>query len=112
MKIIITTQEPRLDSPVDNRFGRAQWFLLVDPETKAWEALPNRGINQSGGAGVSAAQFAIDQGVGVVISGDFGPNAARIFRVAGVRMMRFSDGVSTAFDALDLYLQGKLQVFE
>ena len=112
MELIITTQEPRLDSPVDNRFGRAQWFIKIDPETKTWEALLNPALNQSGGAGVTAAQLAVDQKVSVVISGNFGPNAARVLRVADVRMMRFSDSVTTAYDALDQYLQGKLQILE
>ena len=112
MEIIITSQEPRMDSPVDNRFGRAQWFIKINPETKVWKAVPNQAVNQSGGAGVSAAQFAVDLGVCAVISGDFGPNAARVLRIAGVRMMRFSDIVTTVYNALDQYLQGKLQTME
>jgi predicted Fe-Mo cluster-binding NifX family protein len=112
MEIIISTQEPRLDGPVDSRFGRAQYFLKVNCETKTWEAFPNPAKGKSGGAGVVAAQFAVDQQAHAIISGDFGPNAARVLRVAGVRMLRFSDSITTAYDALDQYLQGKLEILE
>ena len=112
MEILVTAQEPRLDSPVDNRFGRAQWFIKIDPDTKVWEALPNPALEQSKGAGIAAAEYAVKTGAAAVISGNFGPNAAQALRVAGVCMLCFAESVFTAFDALDLFIQGKLQHFE
>ncbi len=34
MKICITSTGPRLDSEMDPRFGRCQYFLFVDPDTQ------------------------------------------------------------------------------
>ncbi|HNR46468.1 MAG TPA: NifB/NifX family molybdenum-iron cluster-binding protein [Anaerolineaceae bacterium] len=111
MIVIISAQQAQLDGPIDVRFGRCSWLLRIDTDTRQWQAFQNPGINQSGGAGVAAAQFAIDQHANAVISGDFGPNAANALRAAGVEMYRLVDGASTPQQALDLYTQGKLIAF-
>ncbi len=112
MILLISAQQPTLDSPVDERFGRASWLIKVDTATEQWEAYPNPGASQSGGAGVAAAQFVVDQKAGAVISGSFGPNAAGAFRAANIKMYAFSSNVSTIQQAVDGFRQGKLPVFE
>lgn len=111
MVIMISAQQDSMDSAVDQRFGRCQWLIKVDTETLAWEALPNPGVNQSGGAGVAAAQFVVDQGAAVVASGDFGPNAAAAFRSANIEMRLFIPEVSTVQQAIESFKQGKLLPF-
>ena len=108
MKLIITAQDASLEAQVDRRFGRCMWFILFDTETNLWEAFQNPGVNQSGGAGVAAAQFVVDQKADVVISGDFGPNASRAFQAANVEMRRFTDSTTTVQEAVDHFVQGKL----
>ena len=66
MNLIISAQNPTIESPVDTRFGRSQWLILVDADTKQWKAFQNPGVSQSGGAGVAAAQFVVDQNAEVV----------------------------------------------
>jgi predicted Fe-Mo cluster-binding NifX family protein len=75
MKIIITATSPSIDSEIDPRFGRGQYFVSVDEDTLEWQAYPNSGVNTQGGAGTLAAQLVASQGAKAVISGDFGPNA-------------------------------------
>jgi predicted Fe-Mo cluster-binding NifX family protein len=111
MIVIISAQKPIPDSPVEERFGRAPWFVQINTETNQWEALPNPGIQLSGGAGVAAAQFVIDQKANAVISGDFGPHAARALREASIGMALFGGSVSTVQEASEQYAQGKLQAF-
>jgi predicted Fe-Mo cluster-binding NifX family protein len=89
MKIILTTYSPDFDSEVDPRFGRGAYFLVVDPDSLTWDAYPNPGVGASGGAGTLAAQFAAKHKVGVVISGDFGPNAFNALQAAGIEMYLF-----------------------
>jgi predicted Fe-Mo cluster-binding NifX family protein len=83
----------------------------MDTDTHQWQAFENPGINHSGGAGVAAAQFVIDQHADVVISGDFGPNAANAFRAAKIKMHLFSSEVSTVQQAVDTFMQGNLPAF-
>jgi predicted Fe-Mo cluster-binding NifX family protein len=108
VKLIISAQNPSLESQVDRRFGRSPWLVLYDTETNQWEAFQNPGVTQSGGAGVAAAQFVVDQNAEVVISGDFGPNASRAFQTANVDMRRFTESTATVQDAVDHFKQGKL----
>ena len=41
MKIAVTSKGTDLDAQVDPRFGRAQYIMIVDPETLDFEALDN-----------------------------------------------------------------------
>lgn len=111
MNLIISAQNPTIESPVDTRFGRSQWLILVDADTKQWKAFQNPGVSQSGGAGVAAAQFVVDQNAEVVISGDFGPNAARAFQSAKIEMRLFLKQALTVEEAVDLYNSNKLPKF-
>ena len=43
MKIAISATGTTLDAEVDPRFGRCQYFIIVDPETMQFEALENSG---------------------------------------------------------------------
>jgi predicted Fe-Mo cluster-binding NifX family protein len=112
MKLMISAQNCTLESPVDSRFGRCPWLILVDTESNQWKAFQNPGASQSGGAGVAAAQFVVDQNAEVVISGDFGPNAARAFQTAKIDMRLFPKQVLSVQEAVDLYKSDNLSKFD
>jgi predicted Fe-Mo cluster-binding NifX family protein len=112
MQILISSQKDELSSPVDERFGRAPWLINFDTETNEWKAYQNPGVNYSSGAGVAAAQFVIDQKAEVVISGDFGPHAAKTFQAAKIEMRLFTENVVTVQDAIDQYQNSKLPKFQ
>ena len=99
MKLAVTAQGPDIESDVDPRFGRAAWFLIVDSDTGAWEAIDNSaGVNAASGAGVTAAQTVIDRGATVVITGACGPKASSALGAAGVKVI--VDGEGKASDAV------------
>lgn len=112
MIIIISAQNSTLESPIDPRFGRSAWLVCMDTETKRWEAIQNPGASQSGGAGVAAAQFVIDQHANMVASGDFGPHAANALRAANIEMRLFTQDVSTVQQVIDYLAEEKLPVFK
>lgn len=111
MMIIISARETSLDCEPDERFGRANWLIKINPATLEWEGFPNPGANQSSGAGVAAAQFAIDQKVSAVISGDFGPHASRALRAAHIEMRLLSEESTSIRKSVELFNQGKLSIF-
>lgn len=84
MKICITSTGKDLNSPVDPRFGRCQFFLIGENEN--FKAFPNPGANYGGGAGVAAAQAVVSQRVKTVITGNVGPNAFAILNQAKIRI--------------------------
>ncbi|OFV67885.1 MAG: dinitrogenase iron-molybdenum cofactor biosynthesis protein [Candidatus Syntrophoarchaeum caldarius] len=106
MKICVTSTGSDLDAQVDPRFGRCQYFMIIDPDTMEFEAIPNEGIGASSGAGIQAAQTVANRGVDVLISGNVGPNAFQTLTAAGVRVLTGASG--TIRDAIEMYRAGKL----
>lgn len=107
MKIAISATGKNLDAEVDPRFGRCQYFIIVDPETMKFEALENSSAMASGGAGISAAQMIAGKGVEAVLTGNCGPNAYQVLSPAGIKVIT---GVSGKVkDAVQGYKSGKLQ---
>lgn len=92
MKVIVSSTGEGIDAEMDPRFGRCQYFVLVDTETMTAETHPNPGAGASGGAGFQAAQFCSDMGADAVISGSFGPNAFNTLQEAGIKMYPAAGG--------------------
>ena len=107
MKICITATGQGLDAEIDPRFGRCQYFTIIDPDTMQFESIENSSIGASGGAGIQAAQFVANKGVEVVLTGNAGPNAYNTLQAAGISVIT---GVSGKVrQAVDGYKNGKLQ---
>ena len=107
MKICVTSTGPNMNAPVDPRFGRCQYFMIVDLETMEHEAMPNPNISVSGGAGIQAANTVASKGVGVVVTGNVGPNATQTLGAAGIQIVTGASG--TIDDAIEQYKSGGLQ---
>ena len=104
MKIAISATGPTLDAEVDPRFGRCQYFIIVDPETMQFEAIENSGVRAASGAGITAGQIITSKGVQVVLTGNSGPNAYQVLSAAGVQVI---NGVSGRVrDAIEEYKLG------
>ena len=108
MKLIVTATAPELEAPVDPRFGRGAYFIVVDADTLKWQAHENQGVNAAGGAGSQAAQFVAQQGADAVISGDFGPNAHLALAAAEIKMYLLGPS-KTAWEAVANFTAGKLE---
>jgi predicted Fe-Mo cluster-binding NifX family protein len=107
MKIALSATAPVLDAEVDPRFGRCQYFIIVDPQTMQFEALDNSNAMASGGAGISTAQMIASKGVEVVLTGNCGPNAYQTLSAAGIQVIT---GVSGRIkDAIEAFKAGKFQ---
>ena len=107
MKIAISSSGKDLDSQIDPRFGRCQYFIFVDPETMEFEASENEGLMASGGAGVQAAQLIVQKGAGSLITGNLGPNAASALSASGIKVHLVSGG--TVREVTEAFKAGKLQ---
>ncbi|MCF2137236.1 MAG: NifB/NifX family molybdenum-iron cluster-binding protein [Candidatus Thorarchaeota archaeon] len=105
-KLCITSTGPTLDAPVDPRFGRCAYFIFVDSDTLAFEAVPNEAAMSAGGAGVRASQYVASKGVNVVITGSVGPNAFPALQSSGIQILLNTGG--TVQQAIEQYNRGAL----
>jgi predicted Fe-Mo cluster-binding NifX family protein len=103
-RIFITASGKDLDAEVDPRFGRAQNFLIVDPETWEFETFENPNKDVAQGAGIQSAQFAAKQDISAVITGRCGPKAESVLNSSGVRIVTGASG--KVKDAIHRYLKG------
>ena len=106
MKISVTSVGKTMDSPVDQRFGRAAYFVVVDTETMDFAVIDNENVAAAGGAGISSAKVVIDAGAEAVLTGNCGPNAQRTLSAAGVRL--YTGVTGTVAEAVELFKGGKL----
>jgi predicted Fe-Mo cluster-binding NifX family protein len=92
MKIAIAAAGPDLAAAADPRFGRCAWFVVVDTETLASEALGNVAVQQGSGAGIAAAQQVAGTGALAVVATNVGPNAHQALTAGGIKVYAFSGG--------------------
>ncbi len=107
MKVCITSQGDKLDSAIDPRFGRCQYFIIADTESEDFEAVPNPNMDSMGGAGIQSGQFISEKEIKAVLTGNVGPNAYQTLNAAGVLVIT---GVSGRVrDAIQKYKNGEFK---
>jgi predicted Fe-Mo cluster-binding NifX family protein len=106
MRIAVSARGDTLDSPTSPVFGRCTTYVFVDSETMSFEVVPNPAMSQGGGAGIQAAQFVVNRGAQVVLTGNLGPNAFAVLRAAGVPAYLVLEG--SVRQAAEAYQAGRL----
>lgn len=105
MKIAVSATAANLGAQVDPRFGRCQFFVIVDPDSMEFEGVDNSSAGASGGAGVAAAQLIAGKAVEAVLTGNCGPNAFNVLEAAGIKVITGVSG--TVQEAVEGYKAGK-----
>lgn len=102
MKVAITSYDKDLSGKVDRSFGRAKWFVVVDTDSEAVEAHSNK-------QNVNAAQNISNLEVGVVLTGNVGPNAFRALKAAAIKIFIIGKDIETVEGALSEWKAGHLR---
>ena len=106
-KIAITAGEGRLEAQVDPRFGRASYFLLVNPETMEFEVVSNhQSLQAARGAGIQAATLVARQQPVAILTGNCGPKAFYTLEAAGIPV--FLGITGSVLEAVQQFRTGKL----
>jgi len=109
MKIAISSTGKNLESEVDARFGRCDYFLIVEIENKKikdFKAIENTGKDQMGGAGVTAGEIVAKQKVDAIITVNLGPRAFSVFEQFKINAYQ---GEGKIKDVIQKFLDGKLK---
>jgi len=109
MKIAISSTGENLESEVDIRFGRCNYFLIIelnDKKIKSFKAIKNTGKDQVGGAGITASEIVANQKVDAVISVNLGPRAFSVFEQFEIKIYQ---GEGKIKKVVQEFLEGKLK---
>ncbi len=107
MKLAICAKAEGLEAPVDERFGRCPYFVIVDPDDQeSAVSVRNAHAEASGGAGPQAAQLLSAQEVDAVALGNIGPNA--VAALAAARIKVYTGVAGTVEETLQNFREDKL----
>ncbi len=110
MKICVTASSEGLDAPMDSRFARAPFIVIVDSETGEAETTANEAVSAGHGAGTQAAQTVSRLGAEILLTAHCGPKAFEVLAAAKVKV--FGIGGGTVAEAVDAWKAGKLEEME
>lgn len=100
-----------LNDRMSPRFGRCKSFTFVElnnNEIKSVKTILNTAMNAMGGAGIQATEIIGNNGANILIAGFLGPNAANALNALNLKIYNAPDEKMTIQEAIDLYIQGKL----
>jgi len=105
-RFCISAMDNSPEAEVDPRFGRAAYFVFIDPKTWKTEVIenPHRDLDQ--GAGIQAAQFIVEKKAATLLTGECGPKALEVFGPAGVAVV---SGVSGKVEEVIKRIKAEVQ---
>ncbi len=107
MRVVVTSQGPELDSPMDPRFGRAAYLIVVDTEAGEHSAVDNSSnLNAAQGAGIQAGRKVVELGAQALITGNVGPKAFATLTAGNIQV--FTGGAGTVRQAVEDFKAGRL----
>lgn len=111
MRIAVTSKGTDLSSELDERFGRAKYFIIFDTDTGEHRAVDNEvNLNAAQGAGIQSGELVVRHGAGVLLTGHCGPKAFRVLNAAGVAV--FNGLTGTVEQAIESYRKDELKKSE
>lgn len=108
MRISICSKKAGLDSLVDERFGRAENFTIIDLDTAIVETIENTAKNDPSGAGGEAVRLLSKHKVDIAIVPHLGPKAEKAMEAFEIKIISQGECKSVG-DVLEAYKAGKLK---
>jgi predicted Fe-Mo cluster-binding NifX family protein len=103
VKVAVSAEGPDLNARAGGRFGTSAYFIIVDTQTMAFEAVENPGAAGQRAAGIQAVILAVSQKVDAVLTGFCSPTATKYLSENGIKVVTGIDG--TVGDAVRQYLE-------
>ncbi|TYB30349.1 MAG: dinitrogenase iron-molybdenum cofactor biosynthesis protein [Candidatus Mcinerneyibacterium aminivorans] len=110
MRLFITAKGKDLNAKPDERFGRGEYFQIIDSKSKEIiEAKENPFKDGAHGVGIRTSNYVIEN-ADAVIANKFGPKAAEVLKQAGIKMY-LTEG-ETVKEIIENFNNQKLQEFK
>lgn len=107
MKIAIPALGTNLDSLVDPRFSRAEYFLILNEKGEIEKIIKNPAVEYTLGADDLAAQTLIENAVSIVLVLNITPKVYNLISSAGVKVYQGESGL-TVREIFELYKKNLL----
>jgi len=86
-KVALCISEEKKPAPLDNRFGRAAFYYILDYRNgEILERVANPHREDAQGAGIASIQMLFDKGTQAVIGPQLGPKAADLCEKLGIAL--------------------------
>ncbi|HRC94791.1 MAG: hypothetical protein KBB29_08490 [Bacteroidales bacterium] len=110
MRIAFTSTGKSWDSIIDSRFGRTEYIVIFDEETKTLELVDNSAVkNEAHGAGTATAQKMYEVKPDVLITGN-GPGETAATALKNLNMKIYVDAHNLTLEqAYESYRNGALK---
>ncbi|MBC8366007.1 hypothetical protein H8E52_01215 [bacterium] len=92
MKIAVACEGSLPEDSISMVMARCASFQILDTESGNLESKPNLLKDGEHGTGVKVAQWLLEEGVTLVVSGKVGPQAQKVFDEAGMKTLALKDG--------------------
>ena len=105
MKVVISATGRDKDSMINETFGRAPFFLIVDTKTLKEKVLVNTVQDRPNSVGITVGNMVAQEEIDAVIASDIGPHVYATFEQCGIKMYHAKGNIT---DALQRFSEGKL----
>ena len=107
MKVAVSAAGTALDAAVHPRFGQCSYFVVVETDDMAFEAIENTASRLDGAIGIQAGQLLANRGIQAVLTGNCGPNARQTLDAAGIEVVVGCSG--SVSETIERFKSGQLQ---
>ncbi len=108
MKIAVASKGKGLKARIDDRFGRADYFVVVDLENMVETTIENTAKDEASGAGGRAVRSLANEGVEVIVAPELGPKAITAVKAFEMKVYK-RVGFEVVEDAVKGYQEGRLE---
>lgn len=102
MKYALTSRGKSIDASIDRRFGRCEYIVTFDTETKTIEVFPNPFRDGEENVGPALVGLLSEKGVQRIVSGSFGLKIKELMDSKHMQMIIPQDGDLTVSSVIDL----------
>lgn len=102
MKVAIASNGNTLESDLDSSFGRCNYFVIYDKESKVIEFLPNPHQEMEEGAGSESVKLVASKNIDKIISGEFGLKIKPLLDSLKIQMIVLKENDKTINQIIEL----------